>query len=199
MISMRTSIRRRLRKVAFVTSPAAVLLFGLAASHTASSQSGGATMPDANGFIPRATIVEIMDSMVMPTADVLWNAVGVSVTANGIVENVPETDEDWARLRWSAVTMAEATNALIIPGRHVAPAGTVQDPNDTALSPAQIEALIAKNRAAWVGMAHALDAAVLEAIQAIDARDVDKLADVGGTIDTACENCHLVFWYPETQ
>ena len=199
MIFTTDSVRRRLRKAALVTSPAAVVLLGLAASHSAMSQTGGAVMPDANGFIPRATIVEIMDSMVMPSADVLWNAVGVSVTENGIVENKPETDEDWARLRWSAVTMAEATNALIIPGRHVAPAGTVQDPNDTALSPSQIEALIAKNRAAWAGMAHALDAAVLEAIEAIDAHDVDALADVGGTIDTACENCHLVFWYPETQ
>lgn len=150
-------------------------------------------------FVPRATVIEVMDSMVMSTADVLWNAVGVSVTENGVVETLPETDEDWARLRWAAVTMAEAMNSLVIPGRHVASAGTALDPNDPSLSPEQIEALIQKNWPVWVGFAHALDAAALEAIDAIDARDVDRLSEIGGTIDAACESCHLQFWYPETQ
>jgi len=154
---------------------------------------------DRSDFIPRATVIEIMDSMVMSTADVLWNAVAVAATENGIVETVPETDEDWARLRWAAVTMAEAMNSLVIPGRHVAPAGAVLDPNDPSLRPEQIEALIQKNWAVWVGFSHALDAAALEAINAIDARDVDKLSEIGGTIDAACESCHLQFWYPETQ
>jgi cytochrome c556 len=180
---------------ALLAVPVGGLIVGLAVSGSVRGQTSAA-QADA-GFIPRATVVEIMDAMVMPAADVLWNAVGVSVTSEGVIENVPETDEDWQRLRWAAITMAEGANALLVPGRKVAPAGTVQDPNDTALSPDQIEARIAANRAAWVGMAHVLDAAVVQALDAIEARDADTLSEVGGTIDAACESCHLQFWYPE--
>ena len=178
---------------------AAAVLVGVAAAGSAQGQLNAAIKPDANGFVPRATIIEIMDSMVMSTASVLWNAVGVSVTENGVEETVPETDEDWAALRYAAVTMAEATNSILIPGRHAAPADLERDPADTSLTPAQIETRIQQNWPTWVGLAHALDAAALEAIQAIDARDVDMLSEVGGTIDAACESCHLQFWYPETQ
>jgi len=177
----------------------AIVSLGAVGAGTALGQIKASMKPDSAGFVPRATIVEIMDSMVMSTASVLWNAVGVSVTANGVEETVPETDEDWAALRYAAVTMAEATNSILIPGRHAAPADMERDPADTSLTPAQIEARIQQNWATWVGLAHALDAAALEAIQAIDARDVDMLSEVGGTIDAACESCHLQFWYPETQ
>lgn len=199
MRAMKVSLRRWRLTAAFVVIPVTSALLGLAFSTSAQSQTGAPVMPDKNGFIPRATVVEIMDSMVMSTADVLWNAVGVSSSENGIVENKPETDEDWQRLRWAAVTMAEASNALLIPGRHAAPPGTPRDPSDPSLGPDEIDALIAGQWQVWVAMAHALDAAALQAIRAIDAHDADQVGEVGGTIDEACEACHLVFWYPEPQ
>ena len=76
---------------------------------------------DATDFMPQATVAEIMDSMVMPSAQVLWDAVSVDVTEKGTIEKIPQTDEDWATVRWSAVTLAEATNLLVVPGRAVAP------------------------------------------------------------------------------
>ena len=174
----------------------ATSLFVLALGVEAQTRAGG----DTGDFIPRASIVEVMDAMVMSSADVLWNAVSVSVTENGVVESRPETDEEWARLRWSAITMAEASNSLVVPGRHVAPEGApAPDPSDPSLAPAEIEGLIASNWAAWVGHAHVLEAAAQQAIDAIDAHDVDRLTDVGGTIDAACESCHLQFWYPNAQ
>jgi hypothetical protein len=33
-------------------------------------------------------------------------------------------------------------------------------------------------------------------LDAIDAKDPQRLFDVGGEIDEACEACHLVYWYP---
>jgi cytochrome c556 len=152
---------------------------------------------DASDFLPQATIVEIMDSMVMPAAQVLWDAVAVDVTEKGTIEKVPQTDEDWAKLRWTAVTLAEATNALVVPGRHVAPPGTKSLNPDAELEPQQVEALIAKDRAAFVAHAHVLHEAAMEALRAIDARSVDGVSEAGGTIDAACEGCHLQFWYPD--
>ena len=142
------------------------------------------------------TLADVMESIVEPSADVLWNAVGVTVTQAGTEETAPETDEDWAHVRWSAVTLAEATNALIIPGRSIdAPDTKPEDPS-SELNPAQIKARVDANRPVWVAFAHGLHAAAMQAVRAIDAKDVTALTDAGGAIDAACESCHLQFWYP---
>lgn len=39
-------------------------------------------------------------------------------------------------------------------------------------------------------------ACVLKTLAAIDAKDADRLFQLGGEIDAACEACHVVFWYP---
>jgi cytochrome c556 len=155
--------------------------------------------PDANGYIPEGTIAEIMTSIVMPSAQILWDAVSVDVTEKGEVQKVPQTDEDWEKLRWTAMTLVEATNLLIIPGRHVDEPGVKSANPDSELGPDQIAPLIAKDRAAWIGHAHVLQAAAMQALKAVDARSVDGISEAGGTIDTACETCHLQFWYPNQQ
>ncbi|HET8699346.1 MAG TPA: hypothetical protein VFO94_17805 [Gammaproteobacteria bacterium] len=151
---------------------------------------------DASDFNPTATIIEIMDAMVMPSAQILWDAVAVDVTEKGTVEKTPQTDEDWQKLRWTAITLAEATNALVVPGRKVAPAGTKSQNPDSELEPAQIQAMLAKDRGAWVAHAKVLHEAAMEMIKAIDAKNIDGVSDAGGTLDAACEGCHLQFWYP---
>ena len=151
---------------------------------------------DATGFMPDITVIEIMESIVMPTAQKIWDAVGVDVTAQGQIEKKPQNDEEWAELRAAAVTLAEATNALIIPGRHAAPPGTKSENPDSELEPAQIEDLLTKQRPAWVAHAAVLHATAMQAIKAIDDRNIDAISEVGGAIDEACESCHLQFWYP---
>jgi hypothetical protein len=36
----------------------------------------------------------------------------------------------------------------------------------------------------------------MQAFAAIEAKDAEKLLDVGNAIDEACEKCHLQYWYP---
>src|SRR5262245_43102324 len=71
---------------------------------------------------PLVSIKELMESVIDPIADNVFDAVGVDVTAQGTVETKPVTDEDWAKVRQGAVTLAEGTNLLKIP-RRVAPPG----------------------------------------------------------------------------
>ncbi len=47
----------------------------------------------------------------------------IDVTEKGTIEKKPQNDEEWATLRGTAVALAEATNLLVVPGRHAAPAG----------------------------------------------------------------------------
>jgi cytochrome c556 len=166
---------------------------------TTSAAPVASAKPDAQGFIPQFSILEIMESIVMPAAQTIWDSVAVDVTEKGTIEKGPVTDEDWANLRSTAVELAEATNLLVVPGRRVAPAGTKSENPDSELEPEQMQALIAKNRPAFVAHAHVLHEAAMEALRAIDARNLDGISDAGGTIDAACEGCHLQFWYPNQQ
>ena len=152
--------------------------------------------PDANGYIPQFSIEEIMESIVMPAAQAIWDSVAVEVTEKGTIEKKPETDEDWEKLRWEAVTLVEATNLLIVPGRTAAHPGAKSENPGAELEPEQIQALIDKQRPAFIAHAHVLFETAMGALRAIDARDIDGISNVGGAIDEACESCHLQFWYP---
>jgi cytochrome c556 len=59
-----------------------------------------------------------------------------------------------------------------------------------------MEELINKDRAAFNTRAQALRQASLDVLQAIDARDPEKVFALGDEIDQACENCHTHYWYP---
>jgi hypothetical protein len=145
-------------------------------------------------FNTEITIEELMEAIVMPSADIIWSAVVYDSTQNGDELIGPETDEGWDKLRWGAIALAEAANSLVIPGRHAAPAGTVAGEGE--LAPMEIEALIAKERPAWVAYAHTLHTVAMQTAAAADAHDADQIFEIGGAIDTACEACHLQFWYP---
>jgi cytochrome c556 len=178
----RRSHRHLLRAAAGV---AAVASLGIAARLYAQS---------AGDFLPRITIVEIMDSIVMPNAQIVWDAVSYDVTEKGETINGPKTDEDWQKVRWAAIALAESANNLMVPGRAVNHPGA--KPGEGELAPEEIAKLIAANRGAWVGHTKVLYESVMQAVSAIDAKDIDKISDAGGTIDSACESCHLQFWYP---
>lgn len=143
-----------------------------------------------------ATVKDIMDAFVDPGSDYIWDSVETVVSAKGVEEKFPKTDEEWKQVRNHAMMILEATNLLQMPGRRVAqPGEKANDPN-VELAPDQIEAAIAKDRSAWIKHAHDLHDATLLTLQAADAKDKDKLLAVGNDIDEACEKCHLQYWYP---
>jgi cytochrome c556 len=152
--------------------------------------------PDANGYIPQFSIEEIMEAIVMPAAQQIWDAVAVDVTEKGTIEKKPQTDEDWEKLRWQAITLIEATNLLIVPGRTAAHPGATSENPGAELEPEQIQKLLETQRPAFIAHAHVLHEAAMDALRAIDARSIDGISEAGGTIDEACESCHLQFWYP---
>ena len=141
-----------------------------------------------------ASIRELMDAEVDPSADALWDAVVTTITVSGEDDKRPRTPEEWKAVRRSALTLIEATNLLVMPGRHIAPANMAPVPGEPAAS--VLQQRLDANPAAFAGFAQALRATGLKALAAIDAQDAQKLFDVGGEIDEACEACHLVYWYP---
>jgi hypothetical protein len=144
-----------------------------------------------------ATIRELMDSIVDPSADGLWDSVAVTTTLAGVDEKQPKTDEEWAAVRRNAVSLMESMNLVVMKGRHAAPPGTQAALGE--LTPDEIDQHIDANRGALIGFAKALRATAQKALTAIDKKDARGLLDAGSGIDEACEACHVTFWYPNAK
>jgi cytochrome c556 len=170
----------------------------VAAQPTPAAPKPAVTAPAAGtapaGPVAVATLKELMDSTVDPAADGIWEAVAVRSSRKGVEHHQPRTPEEWAALRRHAVTLIEAMNLVVMPGRQAAPAGT--KPGLGELEPAQIEQGIAQKQALFVTFAKALQGTAREALTAIDQKDIDGIVKTGGDIDAACEVCHVTFWYP---
>jgi len=149
-------------------------------------------------FRTTASIKDIMDSLVDPAADVLWESVATIVSAKGTEERRPRTDEEWANVRRNAIRLLEATNLLVMEGRHVAKPGEKSENPGIELEPEQMEKLINDDRATFIKFAQGLHDAAMPALKSIDDRNADGFLDAGELIDNACENCHLKYWYPNT-
>ena len=151
-------------------------------------------LPEAE-YRPSTTIRDLMDGMVDPAADSIWNSVSTTITKKGKEERAPRTDEEWGTVRHSAIALQEASNLLQIPGRHVALPGQKNE-QGIELQPEQIEALINQDRQAWIRLTHGLHDAATEALHAAEAKDPARVLESGDAIDNACEHCHQRYWYP---
>jgi len=151
----------------------------------------------ASAFRLTGSIKDIMDSVVDPSADVLWDSVATTISRAGTDEKMPRTDEDWKVVRRNAIALIEATNLLVIEGRRVANPGDKSENPEIELAPEAIQKLVDADRATWVKNAHGLHDAAMVALKAIDSKSVKGLLDAGEGIDAACENCHKQYWYPD--
>lgn len=145
---------------------------------------------------PTATVKDLMLSLIDTSADTVWLSVTTVVSEKGTVETVPRSDEDWAKVRYGALALAEGANLLMMPERRVARPGEKSETPGVELEPEEMDALIAKDRAAWNMRATALRDVAREALKAIDSKDAETLFAVGERIENACEGCHKQYWYP---
>lgn len=175
-----------------------MLVFCLALIGACQSQPQAPAAPAAAepNYLPTATIKDLMLSIVDPSADVVWLSVTTVVDDKGFNETMPKTDEDWVKVRHGAIALAEAANLLKMPGRRVARPGEKSETPGVELEPEEMDVLIAKDRAAWNERATHLHDAAINVIAAVDAKDANKVFELGEKIEEACENCHKQYWYP---
>ena len=152
--------------------------------------------PAAPALAPAATIKDLMDAMVDPSAEYLFDNIVEIVDEKGIIDKTPKTDDEWKEVRRRAVMLVEAPNLLVAPGRKVAKPGEKAEYPEVELHPEQIQKMIDDDRDAFVRRAKRLQDAATLALKAIDARDKKDLFAKLGDVDKACESCHLHYWYP---
>ncbi len=142
-----------------------------------------------------ATIQDLMDSEIDPAADFIWASVGTVITKAGRQDRRPHTAEQWAELRRRAITLVEATNLLVMPGRRIA-IHEFPSAGPGVLSSPEIERKLNTDRASFNAFALALRTVSLKVLAAVDTRDVAALSENGEALDEACEACHVANWYP---
>jgi hypothetical protein len=145
---------------------------------------------------PRASLQELMDAIVDPSADGLWDAVVTEVTAAGEHTRVPQTDAEWDDVRRKLIVLRESASLLRMPGRPVGHRAFAAEAKG-ALDSSQIDARIRRDRPVFEAFATALGTTAQRALQAVQARDIEAMVRIGGDLDSVCEGCHLHFWYPD--
>jgi hypothetical protein len=136
-----------------------------------------------------ASIRELMDSLIDPSADVVWGVVGTITDEDGVHELAPQTPEEWANVRRAAIRISEGVLLLLVPGRRVAHPGQRSIAPGVELEPEQIDELIQKNRETFVAFARSLQGIGAEAVQASDAKNAAALLELGGRMEAICEGC----------
>ena len=116
-------------------------------------------------FQPVADMRLLMEAVIDPAADTIWESVGTIVTMEGTEELEPRTDEEWTAVRNAAVVVTESGNLLMLDGR-------------------------ARDTADWITFSQALVEIGTRAIAAAEAQDTNAIFEVGGHIYNVCAGCH---------
>ena len=138
---------------------AALVLAGLAASPSMSQ-----TNPAMPPFQAHVDMKTFMEHVLTPAAKAIWSVNGSVIDAKGEHSLSPQTDYDWENITSGAATLAEATNALMIPQRA----------RDTQ----------------WNAYVKKLADAADSAYQAAEAHDLKTVSDVSDRLDGICAACH---------
>src|ERR1051326_5081039 len=172
--------------------PLAALAFALAAcSQEASPPAAKASaQPQESPFQITATIQDIMDTEVDPSADFLWASTGF------VADKTPHTDAEWTAVRKNALILVEATNLLRMEGRKVAERALDKEEKGGEENPEVIQKNIEANRAAFMGFARRLHDVGMNMLTSIEKREIAGMDRGGEDMDAACEACHRTFWYP---
>jgi len=111
------------------------------------------------------TLKQVMEWVIDPNADVVWDSVKSISNAQGTTEIYPRTDAQWEAVRNSAATLIESGNLLMAQGR-------------------------AKDDKQWVEYSQRLSRTAEIALKASQEKNKDALFDAGGKIYNACKACH---------
>lgn len=135
---------------------------------------GGETTRVDTPYQPTTSMINLMNWVIDPTADVIWLNSGWEITAAGERELFPKNDQEWQALVHASAILAESGNLLMMPGREGGADGRAADWN--AYSQSMIE----------VGN---------KLLEASQAQDKQAIFDLGGQLYQVCVACHARYSY----
>lgn len=168
-----------LKLAGWVPLAASALLLAVAAcGHQAEQQAGdnvqvaGAVPVPVQGgaapFTAELPLEELMAHVMQYSAEGIWKRQGVEIDAKGEHSLFPKNTEEWEEAESAALTLAEVTNTLLVPGRRVA------DPR-------------------WDRAVEEVRKVAREAAVAAEKQDKAAFFKAGEKLDAACDVCHERF------
>ena len=173
-----------------------ILIASLLVIGTACSSKAPPPPPQAPDLLRLATIKDIMDSMVEPSGDFVFESVQEIADEQGITEKAPKTDAEWENVRHHLFVLLEAPNLMTMGDRKAARPEDRSRYPQVENEPEEIQKLLDADRPSFIRRARRLQDAAALAMKAVDAKNKDALFHAINDIDKACENCHLHYWYP---
>lgn len=147
-----------------VTCGAAAAVVMTRGAASPSIADGAVPMPP---FQPHVDMKTFMQHVLSPAAAIIWRVNAVVIDETGEHDLSPKTDDDWERIVSGAATLAEATNALMIPPR-------------------------ALDRE-WNRYVRTLANAADKAYRAAESHDLKSISEVSDQLDGLCAACHHHF------
>jgi hypothetical protein len=145
---------------------------------------------------PPATLRQVMNGIIAPSSDAIFQAVATRSDERGITRRFPQTDAEWQRLKNHAEMLRDSIDLLVDRRRPIAmPGERTRDP-ELYPEPEEIQALVDASRAEWDRFSRDMHDAVLSSLEAIEARNPDDLLLSTDRLNYTCERCHLSFWFP---
>ncbi len=121
--------------------------------------------PPASAVRPVLSLKQLMEWVIDPAADAVWESVKTIVTEQGTKEIAPQTQEQWDAVRNGAAMLVESSNLLAMQTR-------------------------ARDQGEWIAAARRLAAAAEKALGAAGSKDAAGVFAAGGEIYDACSACH---------
>jgi hypothetical protein len=117
-----------------------------------------------------ASVLELMDGIVVPAAGVVYDSVATTVTREGVQETRPQNDREWQRVAGNAAALIEASQLLTMEGR--------------------------AREGDWVIIAKAMGDAAAQVRAAAQKKDAEGILAGGELLNNSCDNCHRKFQIP---
>jgi len=151
------------------TVSALLFIFGIGfvvvGARTARQTPSAAKAAPAPAIAPVASMKQLMNGIVGPSANVVFNAVSTTVSDKGVEEIAPHTDKEWAAVGDAAAAVAEAGNMMMLDGRAI-------------------------DRGDWMKMSQAMIDAGRQTLKAVEAKSADGVLAAGEPLNVSCDTCH---------
>ena len=141
-----------------------LLVCSAIAASAAASPALGEDFAPPPPFRAHVDMKTFMEHVLTPSAGVIWRVNAVVIDEKGEHDLSPKSEAEWEQIESAAATLAEATNALMIPQRTL--------------------------DGQWNFYAGNLAQAASEAFRGAEARDLKAVSDVSDRLDGICAACH---------
>ena len=145
-----------------------LLASGFLAACSAPEETQTAATTDVAAYNTRLDVKEIMNLVLEPASDILWDSGGWVLDASGYEELYPTTDEGWDYVLAQSAIVVEAGNMLALPGR-------------------------AEDNDAWMIYSQGLSEAGILAMEAAASQNEDDFFQAGAQLYSVCTACHQAY------